>query len=473
MSIQSLGKQSLIYGTGHILTRLASFLLLPLLTNSLTTEDYGIISILYIFIGFSMTLYRYGMDTALMKFYIQSEDPKAYFSSIILLQFFTSLVFSSILFLLRYYIEPILIGNGNTILISYIAIIIFCDIIWNLIVIVLRTSNKAFQFISFNILNVLIMLGSTIYLVNVCNLGIEGVLLGNVIPSIIMLISACTLLINRFSIRKISLTIIIKIVRFGLPFLPAAIFTIIMEGADRFILKTMLDESMVGIYSAGYKLGIFGLLIIMGFNMGWTPYFLKHNNDDDANANYSTISTILLGIYGFMGILLTIVIPQIKYYSIYGYTLIGSDYFGGLSIVPIILLSYYFFGIYVLMMPRIYKYEHTKKIVSFRFIGALSNVIMNIILIPKFGIIGSAYATLVSFIIMSFYIFIVGNRLEYIKYNIKGWLFPFITWVLALISIYLTNNYAIAILIVCSYPILWYKIIITTEEKEKIVRIIQ
>ena len=101
MSIQSLGKQSLIYGAGHILTRLASFLLLPLLTNSLTTEDYGIISILYIFIGFSMTLYRYGMDTALMKFYIQSEDPKAYFSSIILLQFLTSLVFSSILFLLR------------------------------------------------------------------------------------------------------------------------------------------------------------------------------------------------------------------------------------------------------------------------------------------------------------------------------------------------------------------------------------
>ena len=98
---------------------------------------------------------------------------------------------------------------------------------------------------------------------------------------------------------------------------------------------------------------------------------------------------------------------------------------------------------------------------------------MNIILIPKFGIIGSAYATLVSFIIMSFNIFTVGNHLEYIKYNIKGWLFPFITWVLALISIYLTNNYAIAILIVCSYPILWYKIIITNEEKEKIVGIIK
>ena len=99
MSIQSLGKQSLIYGFGHVLTRLASFLLLPLLTNSLTTEDYGIISIIYIFIGFAMTIYRYGMDTALMKFYIQSDDPKSYFSTILLLQFITSLIFSTILFL--------------------------------------------------------------------------------------------------------------------------------------------------------------------------------------------------------------------------------------------------------------------------------------------------------------------------------------------------------------------------------------
>ena len=108
----------------------------------------------------------------------------------------------------------------------------------------------------------------------------------------------------------------------------------------------------------------------------------------------------------------------------------------------------------------------------FRFIGALSNIIMNIILIPEFGIIGSAYATLISFIIMSFYIFTVGNRLEYIRYNIKGWLFPLITWVLAIISIYITSEYIIAISLLVSYPMIWYKLIITTDEKENIVGIV-
>ena len=120
MTILSLGKQSIIYGLGHVLTRLANFLLLPLLTNSLTPSDYGIISIIYIFIGFTMTFYRYGMDSALMKFYINSNNSKSYFSSILFLQLLSSIFFSSILFFCRNLIEPILIGNGNTILITYI-----------------------------------------------------------------------------------------------------------------------------------------------------------------------------------------------------------------------------------------------------------------------------------------------------------------------------------------------------------------
>ena len=95
MSIASLGKQSIVYGFGHILARLGTFLLLPLLTHSLTPADYGIISTLYIFIGFAMTFYRYGMDTALMKFYIDENNGKSYFSSILILQLLTSIFLSS------------------------------------------------------------------------------------------------------------------------------------------------------------------------------------------------------------------------------------------------------------------------------------------------------------------------------------------------------------------------------------------
>ena len=73
MSIRTLGKQSLIYGIGTILTRLVTFLLLPLYTNVFTPEEYGIVSLAYAFTGFVMIAYRYGMDSALMKYYIDAE----------------------------------------------------------------------------------------------------------------------------------------------------------------------------------------------------------------------------------------------------------------------------------------------------------------------------------------------------------------------------------------------------------------
>ena len=99
MSIIELAKQSFIYGFGHILSRFITFLLLPVLTLTLTTYEFGVISKFYAFTGLAMAFYRYGMDTALMKFYIQNKKTKVYFSSIFILQILSSLLFSGLLFL--------------------------------------------------------------------------------------------------------------------------------------------------------------------------------------------------------------------------------------------------------------------------------------------------------------------------------------------------------------------------------------
>ena len=71
MSIKSLGKESLIYGVGHVMARVVTFLLLPLYTHYFTPNQYGIISLSYAFTGFALIVYRYGMDTALMKYAVQ------------------------------------------------------------------------------------------------------------------------------------------------------------------------------------------------------------------------------------------------------------------------------------------------------------------------------------------------------------------------------------------------------------------
>ena len=112
MSIKSLGKDSLIYGFGHILARLVTFFLLPLYTHVFTPEEYGVVSLAYAFMGFTMILYRYGMDTALLKYSVQKkgQDRDEYISTIYGIQVITSIIFSSILFGYRKIIAKIVLG---------------------------------------------------------------------------------------------------------------------------------------------------------------------------------------------------------------------------------------------------------------------------------------------------------------------------------------------------------------------------
>tara|TARA_B110000008_G_scaffold251346_1_gene265228 strand:+ start:233 stop:934 length:702 start_codon:yes stop_codon:yes gene_type:complete len=185
MAIKNLGKQTLIYGLGHIMARLVTFLLLPLYTHTFTQEEYGAISLAYAFMGFAIILYRYGMDTALMKFSIQSNgvDQKQYTSVIIITQFITSIIFSLILYLLRYDIAEFVLGINRPDWMLSLIIILFLDAFWNLPMLILRSEEKAITFISFSLVNVTITMALNIYFVVHLNDGVDGVLKANIIAS--------------------------------------------------------------------------------------------------------------------------------------------------------------------------------------------------------------------------------------------------------------------------------------------------
>ena len=143
MSVKLLGKQSLIYGFGHILARLVTFFLLPLYTHVFTPDEYGTISLAYAFMGFTLILYRYGMDTALMKYSVQLEgrEKTAHISTIYGLQLITSLAFSGILFLSKHIIAVSVLGIDKPDWIVLLSGILLLDTLWNLPVLILRAEE--------------------------------------------------------------------------------------------------------------------------------------------------------------------------------------------------------------------------------------------------------------------------------------------------------------------------------------------
>tara|TARA_B100001564_G_scaffold359442_1_gene381264 strand:+ start:3892 stop:5313 length:1422 start_codon:yes stop_codon:yes gene_type:complete len=467
MSLKILGKESLIYGFGHVVSRLITFLLLPIYTHTFSPKEYGTISLAYAFMGFALVVYRYGMDTALMKFSVQSDNSerRSYISSIYILQICTSLIFSGFLFLLKDIISEPILGVNDSSLISAISILIFLDNLWNHHLLILRSENKSTAFISFNLLNVILtMLLNVIFVVKM-NYGISGVFFANIIASSSVFILSSPVILRRISFLEIDLDILKKVIKFGIPFLPAGLLTMVMELSNRYILDMMKGVEAVGLFSAGYKFGIFALVLVMGFNMGWTPYFLKRIKEEGSKADFSIITTLFLGLIGFVIFTTTIWVSDLMRFNISGNYIIGEKFWGAEEIVPIVLFGYFFFGIYVLQLPGIYANNITNWVPIFRAIGAISNISLNIMLIPQYGVIGSAWATVLSFFIMSVVVFLKLNKKFDVKYNWRGILFPILSMLVLLFDI---KNMFLQFMLPALYILVWYLIVVNNNEKKAI-----
>ena len=472
MSIRGLGKQSLIYGFGHILARLITFLLLPLYTHSFTQEEYGALSLAYAFMGFALILYRYGMDTALMKFSVQTSgiEKTKHITVILVSQIMTGIIFTFCLYVSRNYLAYWVLGVSRPDWMIYIAAILFLDSLWNLPLLILRSEEKAIPFIGFSLLNVITTMALNILFVVHWGYGIEGVFKANIIASAIVLLSTLPIIIERIKLKMLDKAIFKKVFQFAIPFLPAGIFTMVMELSDRYLLEWSLGIAEVGLYSAGKKMGMLGLTIVMGFNMGWTPYFLKRGREKGAKIEFAKIATLFCGIMGYLFMLVSIWVSEIMQFSIFGQTLIGSEFWNCEPVVGVILVGYFFFGTYVIQLPGVYMKEITNWVPIFRITGALTLILSCIFLIPVYGFMGAAYGVVLAFLVMNLSIYFKTYRIYQVPYNWRGILFPIIFLIGSQLNITdLLPKLGLTII----YPLLWYVFAITNDEKQDLIGLIK
>ena len=151
-----LKKESLLYGAGHILTRLITFLLLPVFTNILTPFEYGIISLAYMFLGFMNIILHYGLDASLLKHYVPAnkQERKAITTNAYTSIFITNLAFIILLILLQHQISRLLFGIVYPQIITTIAGILFFDILWAIHVLIIRAEGSPVYFTVINFFNV-------------------------------------------------------------------------------------------------------------------------------------------------------------------------------------------------------------------------------------------------------------------------------------------------------------------------------
>ena len=455
MSIKSLGKQSLVYGIGHILARLVTFLLLPLYTNVFTASEYGVVALFYTFLSFMNVIMRYGLGAAFLKFYVPASDNErnAIFTNVIASLFLTGVPFFLVWHGLRNLISPIILGINEPSFISLMGIIIVLDTIWSIPLLGFRAENRPILFIIFNLLNVGITIGLNLFLILKMNMGIRAIFLSNLSASLCIFLLSLPFIYQRFEFALLNKTRWKSIITFALPFLPAGLFSMAMEVADRYILKYLTDLSTVGIYNAGYKIGMLMMLAVTAFNFGWQPFFLEQGKGVSQEKLFGKVTTLVLAGLGFIWLILILWADDFIQLKIMGYSFFGEEFQRSIPIVPWIALGYLFYGFYVLQTPGIFLKDRPGIAAWTRLFGAISNIIFCFIFIPLYGAIGAAIATCFAFFLMLVTLYWWNTRLYPIQLEWRK--IGFITIILIsgfFVSKESADNLFINILITGLYP---------------------
>jgi O-antigen/teichoic acid export membrane protein len=439
--IKRLAKQTVLYGLSSIVGRFLNYLLTPLFTSAaiFTGDQYGIITEMYAYVAFLIVLLTYGMETAFFRFSTQENlSRRSVYSSIGL-----SLVVTSCTFILVGYLFSQPIANwlhypNNSEFVTWFAIIVGLDALSSIPQAQLRLENKAVRFALINLANVFINIGLNLLFLVYCKsnyesgnpswltqtiynpeIGVGYVFIANLVASICKFL----LLMPYFNIRtaEFDWTLLKKMLRFAFPLLFVGLAGIINETLDRILLKKMLWPTLgetatliqIGIYGANYKLSIIITLFIQAFRYAAEPFFFNESSDKSAPKTFARIMNYFVILVLFMFLVVTLFIHAFKYFTP------NPVYWEGLVVVPILLLANVFLGIYYNQSIWYKLANRTKAGAWISVLGAVITITLNLLFIPKFGYVASAWATLACYFGMVVMSYFLGNKHYPIPYDLK------------------------------------------------------
>lgn len=480
--IKELGKDTAVYGISTIVGRFLGFLLVPFYTHFISRADMGIYTNIYAYLAFLNIFYIYGMDAAFMKYSSLAgpEDKKKVFSTAYVFVTLSTLALTAVLLLLRLPFGQLMaVPARYARLIYYVILILLFDTLALVPFANLRLERKAGKFAVLKLTNILINLGLNLLFFLKFHWGIEAIFAANLAASAVTLLLLIPEILKRLQI-KIHGAELKKMLRFGLPYLPASLASIMVQVIDRPIVLAMTDADTLGLYQTGYKLGILMMLAVSMFQYAWQPFFLNNAREKNAREIFAKIMTLFVLAASLLWIIVSLFIDMAAGWEFApGRSLIARQFLPGLVVVPIILLAYLFNGIYVNLQAGLYIAEKTKYFPAVTIAGALVNVAANLFLIPILGIVGAALATLASYMVMAAGLFLFAQKFYKVPYE-YGKIVKILAAILECGALYYylyfhggLNLFSRSLILASFIAILFFMRVVKPEEVERLLRMLR
>jgi O-antigen/teichoic acid export membrane protein len=420
-SVKHFFKDTAIYGLSSILPRLINFGLVGIYTAVLDTSQFSEQTTWYIYATFLNVLLTMGIETAFLRYYTQSDDKKSVLQSSMALLAISSVVFC----VLGQIFAPSIGSLTNMADIRAVRILIWITALDTLVVIpfaYLRVTNKPWLFFGFKMINILILVVSTFLLLIILPKGLRSAPDFFSRPQVLhifisnLFASAATFLLLIPMIIKVGISwhkkIVSKLVAYGWPIMVGGFAYAINENLDKLIIPYFIDSKTNGIYAACYKLSVFMTLYITAFRLGAEPFFFNQFGKENAKHSYSQIMTWFVAIGGLC---IVFVVVFLDFFA--DIFLRQKVYQSGLYIVPILLVANLFSGIYNNLSIWYKLTDRTRIGMGISIIGAILTVIFLVICVPTMGMIGGAWATLLTYVTMAIISGYLGRKWYPIPYE--------------------------------------------------------
>lgn len=481
--LKNLASDTAIYGVFTIVGRFLTFMLTPLYTNYLSIEEVGDIIFIFSLIAFLNIAYSFGMDSAFFRFYSKDEPERT--RKVFSASYFTILSISaviSIIFLaFTESFSPAIsdLPNANT-LIRLAALIPLSDALMFIPYSYLRMTRQAKTFALAKFFLIIVTVGLNFALVVFMSMGAEGVLLSQLIANVCGLVFFIPLIFKHLDF-KIDFKLMREMFRYGLPTLPANFSAIILQVADRPVLKALTDSTQLGLYGVNYRLGIPMMLMVTVFEYAWKPFYLTHYKDEDAKVLFKRVLTYFTLACAFVFLAVGLFIEYAVQMPFIGGKLIDPEYWSGLGIIPIILVAYYFNGMFTNFAAGFHIEKKTDYLPLAVGAAAISNIGLNFFLIPYMGYWGSTWATLIAYAISAVVLYVFARKVYPMNYEWKrilliaaftGIIYYIATWLTG--DMHLWVSIGIRLIAIAVFVLLLYVSgFFTPREREMIMKLVR
>ena len=397
--IGKLAGQTAIYGISSIVVRMLSYLLFPYYTHVFGQTQYGVVTDVYALIPFALVVLTMGMESSYFRFAGKTDEAgkRHLFATTWGITSLAAALFAALVVLLR---GPVASALGYVYVehpsyVVLMALIVMFDVWATIPFSRLREQGRAVRFVTLKIVNIVLQVGLALAFGALglfrSEFGVGWVFVANLAASVLtwaLILPSCDRVIPRVDWVQLR-----RIFAYSLPLLIGGVAGTAGEFLDRQLIKILTPESVafaqLGVYGAVTKIAVVMLLFTQMYRLAAEPFFLSNfRKEEFVETNAAALKYyVMVAMAIFLGIAL--------FKDLFA-LLAGPAFREGVYILPVILLGHLLAGVWLNLSFWYKREERTRYAVYVTVVGLVFNVAANVVLIPRMGFYGAAWARLIS-----------------------------------------------------------------------------